>query len=209
MPKCTKCQTDNRIGAVWCKTCGHVNPIDNGYPCPNCRKVNGPFSKRCQRCGYSYVTKTAPGWFFKNRYRRKRGIRAVQYTLLAGLFFVMILAGWSAQKETAAGEMLDRYAADVRVYKEQIVSLYSSASETGESRAVKLQQLQMDLNSAYQVLSEDNDARGVGAGRSKLMDVYGELVEASIYAQTREETKLNEALVMAGREMQNYERIHK
>lgn len=51
MPKCTKCHTDNRIGAVCCKACGHVNPIDNGYPCPNCRKVNGPFSKNASDAG--------------------------------------------------------------------------------------------------------------------------------------------------------------
>lgn len=207
MPKCTKCHTDNRIGAVCCKACGHVNPIDNGYPCPNCRKVNGPFSKKCQRCGYSYITKTAPGGFFKNRYRRRRWPGAVQYTLLAGLFLFMILAGWSAQKETAALELLDRYTSDVRVYKEQIASIYSGEFETEDSRTAKLEQLQIELNRAYEMIRKDNNAKGAGASRSKLMDVYGELVDASIYAQTGEKAKLNEALVMVGREMQNYRRV--
>lgn len=117
----------------------------------------------------------------------------------------MILAGWSAQEETAALELLDRYASDVRVYKEQIASIYSGEFETEDSRTA----IQIELNRAYEMIRKDDNAKGAGASRSKLMDVYGELGDASIYAQTGEKAKLNEALVMVGREMQNYRRVQK
>lgn len=47
--KCPNCQTENRKGAIYCRTC--AQPLKVNRVCPQCGQVNPGDSKFCDKCG--------------------------------------------------------------------------------------------------------------------------------------------------------------
>jgi predicted nucleic acid-binding Zn ribbon protein len=51
MVQCGNCLTENDVARSTCKICSAKLPMNEGYNCPSCKALMGPYVKKCRYCG--------------------------------------------------------------------------------------------------------------------------------------------------------------